>query len=293
MSFIHNPGGSLLDHLDALRETLLWSLGSVILFAVPGIIFAPELLLHYVKFVCPPGMEMHYFTPFEPLIVELELGLLLGVFCAMPVILYKLSQFIAPGLYAQEKRWGLLFLLVSLFLLLSGALVGLLCVIPIVMQFSGTFAADGLKPIIGLAAFLRLSGLLAAGFALVFELPAVLLLAIRFRLVSVEFLRRKRPYVITGLFIAAAILTPPDIVSQLLMGLPGWILFELTLLIGARIVPPEKKEEEVYSYSGPQAQYSTSAPSGEESAIREEPATFTDDAPYRQAGRKKRRIRHL
>ena len=290
MSFIHNPGGSLLDHLDALRETLLWSLGSVILFAVPGIIFAPELLLHYVKFVCPPGMEMHYFTPFEPLIVELELGLLLGVFCAMPVILYKLSQFIAPGLYAQEKRWGLLFLLVSLFLLLSGALVGLLCVIPIVMQFSGTFAADGLKPIIGLAAILRLSGLLAAGFALVFELPAVLLLAIRFRLVSVEFLRRKRPYVITGLFIAAAILTPPDIISQLLMVLPGWILFELTLLIGARIVPPENKEEEVFSYTEPQTVYSNS---DNVYAAAEDTTAFTDDAPYRQAGRKKRRIRHV
>ncbi|MBR2874116.1 MAG: twin-arginine translocase subunit TatC [Lentisphaeria bacterium] len=290
MSLSDLSGGSLLDHLDALRGTLLWCLGSVILFAVPGIIFAPELLLRYVKFVCPPGMEMHYFTPFEPLIVELELGLLLGVFCAMPVILYKLSQFIAPGLYTHEKRWGLLFLLVSLFLLLSGALVGLLCVIPIVMQFSGTFAADGLKPIIGLAAFLRLSGLLAAGFALVFELPAVLLLAIRFRLVSVEFLRRKRPYVITGLFIAAAVLTPPDIVSQLLMGLPGWILFELTLLIGARIVPPEKEEEEVSSYTEPQTVYSDSENAY---AAAEDSAAFTDDAPYRQAGRKKRRIRHL
>lgn len=294
MELPNNSGGSLLDHLDALRTTLLWCLGSVVLFAVPGIIFAPELLLRYVKYVCPPGMEMHYFTPFEPLIVQLELGLLLGVFCSMPVILYKLSQFVAPGLYAHEKRWGMLFILVSLLLSLIGAAIGLLAVVPIVMQFSGTFAADGLKPIIGLAAFLRLSGLLAAGFALVFELPAILLLAIRLRLVSVEFLRNKRPFVITGLFIVAAILTPPDIVSQLLMGLPGWILFELTLLIGAKITPPPEEEEEPAPTAlPPEYALNDSEDGSEEQESEESPAPFVDDSPYRQASRKKRRIRHL
>jgi sec-independent protein translocase protein TatC len=101
--------GSLLEHLDALRGTLLWCLGSVVLCAVPGIIFAPDLLLRYVRFVCPPGMEMHYFTPFEPFIVELELGLLLGAFCALPVTLYKAGQFIAPGLYSHEKKWAFRF----------------------------------------------------------------------------------------------------------------------------------------------------------------------------------------
>ena len=292
MSFSDTPGSSLLDHLDALRETLLWALGSVILLAVPGIIFAPDLLLCYVNFVCPPGMEMHYFTPFEPLIVQMELGLLLGTFAAAPIILYKVGQFVAPGLYAHEKRWGFLFLMVSLVLLLAGAVTGLLAVVPIVMQFSGTFAADGLKPIIGLAAFLRLAGLMAAGFALVFELPAVLLLAIRFRLVSVEFLRKKRPFVIAGLFIVAAFLTPPDIVSQLLMGLPGWLLFELTLFIGARIVPPEKKvEEEEDRIVRTNLQVDKTLPAGGADEECEEP--FVDDSPYRQAGRKKRRIRHL
>ena len=293
MSLSNTSGGnSLLDHLDALRETLLWCFGGVILASIPGIIFAPDLLLGYVRFVCPPGMEMHYFTPFEPLIVQMELGLLLGAFCASPLILYKLGQFVAPGLYAHERRWGAFFLLSSLALLLSGAAVGLLAVVPIVMQFSGTFAADGLKPVIGLAAFLRLAGLMAAGFALVFEFPALLLLAIRFRLVSVEFLRSKRPFVIAGLFVVAAFLTPPDIVSQLLMGLPGWILFEVTLLIGAKIVPPEEKEEEeVYTPASRSecCSSSTEEPDGED----DESSSWVDDSPYRQAGRKKRRIRPL
>ena len=283
---LHSSEGSLLEHLDALRGTLLWCLGSVVLCAVPGIIFAPDLLLRYVKYVCPPGMEMHYFTPFEPLIVELELGLLAGVFLALPFILYKISTFVAPGLYLHERRWVFWFILASLLLMVSGAALSLCAVVPIVMQFSGSFAGDGLKPVIGLAAFLRISGLLAAGFALVFELPAALLLAIRFRIVSVEFLRSKRPLIVVVLFVAAAFLTPPDIVSQLLMGLPGWILFELTLLIGARIVPKEDEEEETETPS-----YRRS--SSEEVMPEEETADYVDDAPYRQAGKKKRRIRHL
>ena len=297
MNFSDSSGASLLDHLDALRGTLLWCLGSVVVFAVPGIIFAPELLVRYVKFVCPPGMEMHYFTPFEPFIVELELGLLLGAFCALPVTLYKAGQFIAPGLYSHEKKWAFRFILVSLVLMLTGAAVALGAVVPIVMQFSGTFAADGLKPIIGLAAFLRLSGLLAAGFALVFELPAVLLLAIRFGIVSVETLRRKRPFIVVTLFVTAAFLTPPDIVSQLLMGLPGWILFELTLIIGKKIAPREEEKQEAVLHRDPVA-FSSVPASVEESTLtvseaEHEEDSYIDDTPYRQAGRKKRRIRHL
>ena len=297
MNFSDSSGASLLDHLDALRGTLLWCLGSVVVFAVPGIIFAPELLVRYVKFVCPPGMEMHYFTPFEPFIVELELGLLLGAFCALPVTLYKAGQFIAPGLYSHEKKWAFRFIFVSLVLMLTGAAVALGAVVPIVMQFSGTFAADGLKPIIGLAAFLRLSGLLAAGFALVFELPAVLLLAIRFGIVSVETLRRKRPFIVVTLFVTAAFLTPPDIVSQLLMGLPGWILFELTLIIGKKIAPREDEKQEEVLHRDPVA-FSSVPASVEESTLavseaEHEEDSYIDDTPYRQAGRKKRRIRHL
>ena len=98
---------SLLDHLEAFRWTLLWCVAAIGVCAVPGIIFVPELLLKYVRCVCPPGMEMHYFTPFEPLMVQLELGFLTGVVAALPLILFKLGEFAAPGLYRHERRGGL------------------------------------------------------------------------------------------------------------------------------------------------------------------------------------------
>ena len=284
---------SLLDHLDAFRTTLLWCLGTVIFFTIPGVIWAPGLLIRYIKYVCPPGMEMHYFTPFEPLIVELELGLLFGVLAALPVILFKIGEFVSPGLYAHERRWGFFFIGASVGLMSAGAALALVFIVPIVMQFSGSFASEGLRPVIGLAGFLKLTALLAGGFALVFELPVVLLLAIRFGIVQVETLRKKRPFIIVTLFVAAAVMTPPDIISQILMGVPGWILFELTLLIGEHIAPREKKsdpaEPGVYG-----SVLLPEPPAGEgERGKNGSSEVFIDDSIYRQAARKKRRIRHL
>lgn len=293
---------SLLDHLEAFRWTLLWCLGAAAFLAIPGIIFIPDLLLKYVRYVCPPGMSLHYFSPFEPLMVQLELGGLAGVIAALPFIFFKIAEFVAPGLYQHERRWSFFFLFSSAVLMTTGAALALAVVVPIVMNFSGTFAADGLQPVIGLGAFLRFSGMLAAGFAVVFELPVALLLAIRCGLISVDTLRRKRPVFIVILFTAAAIMTPPDVVSQLLMGLPGWILFEVTLLIGDRITPKkteetpsyqvsplseekESEEEDTSRYSVP----SKPAASSEGSAA--EP--YVDDSPYRHAARRKRKIRHL
>ena len=290
----NGAGSTLLDHLDAFRTTLLWCLGTVIFFTVPGVIWAPRLMLRYIKYVCPPGMEMHYFTPFEPLIAELELGLVFGLLAALPVILFKLGEFISPGLYAHERRWGIFFVAASFLLMTCGVVLALALIVPIVMQFSGSFSSDGLRPVIGLAGFLKLTALLAGGFALVFELPVVLLLAIRFGIVRVESLQRKRPFIITALFLVAAILTPPDIVSQILMGIPGWLLFELTLLAGRHIAPREPASvpaETVWQRCAPPMPESTGETECTEKG--EEADVFVDDSIYRQAARKKRRIRPL
>lgn len=288
-----NSSGGLLDHLEALRGTLLWCVGAVVLLTVPGMLFASPLLVWYVKQVCPVGMELHYFTPLEPLIIELELGLLLGVLASLPVILLKLGEFISPGLYGHERRWCVFFVVSSLLLMGTGLVVALWAVVPMVMRFSAGYASDGLKPIIGLAGFLRMAGLLAAGFAIVFELPVALLLAIRFGLVKVETLRRRRPLLVVLLFTGAALLTPPDVVSQLLLALPGWLLFEATLLIGSWIAPREE-EEAGTGAAVPAATGSGSEAAGDADAPEQgAPGSFTDDSDYRRAARKKRRIRPL
>ena len=129
----------------------------------------------------------------------------------------------------------------ALLLALCGAALGFFFVIPQVMIFSMTFATEELQPVIGLGNFLKLVVWMLIGFALVFELPVFLLIPIRAGLLSVATLKKCRCLFVSGIFLVAALLTPPDVISQLALGIPGWLLFELTLLIASRV---QKKNDD-------------------------------------------------
>ena len=108
-------------------------------------------------------------------------------------------------------------------------------ILPMLMRFSGGFATPELQPVLGLANFLNLAGWLMLAFGVMFQSPIAVLLAVRFGVISAETIRRKRPYVMTGILIAAAILTPPDIVSQVMLAVPTWLLFELGLILAGKM----------------------------------------------------------
>ena len=108
-------------------------------------------------------------------------------------------------------------------------------ILPVLMKFSGGFATPELQPVLGLANFLNLAGWLMLAFGVMFQSPIAVLLAVRFGVISAETIRRKRPYVMTGILIAAAILTPPDIVSQVMLAVPTWLLFELGLILAGKM----------------------------------------------------------
>ncbi len=269
---------SLLDHLEALRRALLKSLFWAALFCIPGIWAAPAVLEQMIRAVCPAGMELHYFSPLEPLIVQLQLGAALGVAAAAPFILHALAEFVFPGLRASERRWTRLIVASSCVLMLSGAALAFFVILPLVMKFSAGFATGSLLPVIGVGAFLRLAVLLTAGFAVVFELPLGLLLAVRLGLVRTATLRKHRTAVVLTLLIVAALLTPPDLVSQLLMAVPAWLLFEAALWLAAKLEPP------------PEAEAAEESPPPEKAP--ESPGDGSE-AYYRRAAKARRRIRPL
>ncbi|MDD3666830.1 MAG: twin-arginine translocase subunit TatC [Bacteroidales bacterium] len=275
---------SFLDHLEALRRALWRSVAAVAVALIPGIWAAPRVLRGIIRYACPEGMKLNYFSPMEPFMAELNLGLGLAVLLASPVILWELGKFIAPGLHPRERRYLGRLLGAALVLLLAGASMGFFGVAPLVMRFSGSFAGPELTATIGLGNFLRLVLLLALGFAVMFQLPVVLLLLVSTGLVRVRTLRRTRPIAVVLIFVLAAVLTPPDVLSQLLMALPAWLLFEIALLIAARMEPPESEDDssaETAGKSGPDADGAASDVFGE------------PPPEYRQSRRKKRRIRPL
>ena len=275
-----------LTHLEALRQVLWRSVAAVGVLLVPGFFAAPEVLGFLVRFTCPPDFKLNYFTPMEPLIVQLKLGLFLAVVAAMPVILRQAARFVAPALYEHERRAAGRAVAAATLLFLAGAAVGLFLVVPLMMKFSAAYASESLAPVIGIGSFVNLVGLLALSFGVMFQLPVVMVLLVRCGVVEVGTLKRSRPLAVTVIFILAALLTPPAVVSQLLLGVPTWLLFEAALLIAARCSPrnPPPEEPPPARSAVPER---TAAAVAEESP--ENDAETALDAVYRESYRKKRR----
>ena len=233
---------TLVSHLDALRRTLLWIAGVTALLYPVAFFLSPYVINLLVRWSFPPEIgKLHYFAPMEVFWVQLKLALILALAMAYPWNVFQLWRFLLPALYQSERKalgWWIVF---SSVLFFGGIAFCIGLILPMLMRFSGGFATPELQPILGLANFLNLAGWLMLAFGVMFQSPVLVLLAVRFGVISTESLKKKRPYIMTVILIVAAVLTPPDIVSQVLLAIPTWLLFELGLFLAKRM---EKKQNE-------------------------------------------------
>ena len=227
---------TLIAHLDALRGTLLRCVAVTAALYPVGYLVSPQVIAALVQWCFPESVgKLHYFAPMEVFWVQLKLALILALVMAYPWNVLQLWRFLLPALYDGERRalgWWIVF---SSALFFGGVAFCTGVILPMLMNFSGGFATPELQPILGLANFLNLAGWLMLAFGVMFQSPIVVLLAIRFGVISTESLKKKRPYIMTAILILAAILTPPDIVSQVMLAVPTWLLFELGLFLAKRI----------------------------------------------------------
>jgi len=224
------------EHLEALRWCLLRCLIGFAVAFLPGYLLAPRALSLLFEFCLQPELlPLSYFSPLEVFIVYLKLGGILAFFLSYPWLAWQVWSFLLPALYPNERRNLPLWLSLATLLFFAGSVFCLVTVLPLLLKFAAGFAAEDLRPVLGLANVLNMSGILLFSFGMMFQVPLAVLLAVRFRLLSCESLKRSRPYVIIGILILAAVLTPPDVISQLLLALPTWLLFELSLIIGCRV----------------------------------------------------------
>ena len=226
---------NLIAHLEALRTMLLKIIVFTTLLYPVGYFAAPYAIRWLTRWCFPEGGQLHYFSPMEVFWVQLKLALVLALIAAYPWNLRQIWSFVLPALYAGERRalrWWLVF---STLLFLGGGAFCVGVILPLLMNFSQGFSSPELTPMLGLSNFLELAGWLTLAFGLMFQAPIVVLLAVRFGVITADSLARKRPYVITVILILAALLTPPDIVSQVMLALPTWLLFEAGLLLARRL----------------------------------------------------------
>ena len=226
---------SFLEHLDELRTRLTVSAlallgGFLVAFALSGYVF--DFIMRPLQEALPPGGQLVYTEPAEAFLLYLKIAALAGTVLAAPIVMWQLWLFIAPGLYTNEKRYAIPFVLMSSVFFVSGAAFSHYLVFPFAWRFFASFGSDYVEFMPRIAPAFSLYAKLALAMGAVFQMPTLVLFLARMGVVTAGFLVRQIKYAILVIFILAAILTPgPDVVSQLLMAGPMILLYALSILI--------------------------------------------------------------
>jgi sec-independent protein translocase protein TatC len=238
------------EHLEELRRRLIIcfvavGVGFVICYFFSKQLF--EILMRPLLQVMPPEESLIFTALPEAFFTYLKVALLAGIGLASPVIIYQFWRFIAPGLYHKERRALMPIVLFSTFFFVGGALFGYFGVFPFGFKFFIGFASDNIRAMPSIREYLKFAAKLLFAFGFIFELPLFTFFLARLGLVNAELLRSKQKYAILVIFMLAAILTPPDVVTQVMMAGPLLILYELSIWIakvfGRKPLDLEEEEE--------------------------------------------------
>ncbi|WP_027854310.1 twin-arginine translocase subunit TatC [Marinobacterium litorale] len=233
----------LIAHLVELRQRLLYCVLAVIVIFMPLFYFANELYTWIsapLSQLLPEGTSMIATDVTSPFFAPFKLTLVLSLFLAMPLILHQAWGFLAPGLYSHEKRLAVPILLSSILLFYFGISFAYFVVFPIIFGFFTSVGPENVAVMTDIDSYLNFVLKLFFAFGVVFEIPVATLLLVGSGITNVQDLTGKRPYVIVGCFVVGMLLTPPDLISQSLLAIPMWLLFELGILMArAMIRSPE------------------------------------------------------
>ncbi len=234
----------LIVHLIELRDRLIRILVVILLFFLGFIAFANDLYAYLadpLQSLLPEGASMIATQVASPFLAPFKLAFYLSVYCGAPMILYQLWGFIAPGLYDNEKKLAGPLLISSIILFYAGMAFAYFAVFPLVFGFFTTIGPTGVTVMTDIDAYLSFVLKLFLAFGLAFEIPVATMLLIKAGIASPESLKSKRPYVFIGCFVVGMLVTPPDVISQTLLAVPMWLLFEVGL-IGSRFLGQPKSK---------------------------------------------------
>ncbi|MCG8370904.1 MAG: twin-arginine translocase subunit TatC [Proteobacteria bacterium] len=235
--------GTLLSHLVELRSRLFKMFGAVFVVFL-GLLPCAKTIFDYVAAplvsVVPNG-ELLALSPVSPLTATIALTFYLAIFIAMPVILYQLWAFVAPGLYRKEKRFAFPLLGTSIVLFFAGMAFAYFVVFPLIFGFVSTFTPDTVNYQPDMTEYVSFVMMVVLVFGLAFETPIATVLLVMTGLTTTQKLGKARPYVFLGAFVVGMLLTPPDVISQTMLAVPVYLLYELGIfmsrLVSARPGP--------------------------------------------------------
>ncbi len=235
---------SIISHLLELRDRLLRSVLAMvaiflILFFYPGANTLYSLLAQPLLASLPAGGQMIATDVTTPFFVPMKVAGMAAFLIALPYILYQVWSFVAPGMYAHEKRFVLPVVVSSTLLFFLGMAFAYFAVFPVVFGFITQVTPEGVAVMTDISKYLDFVLTLFMAFGLTFEVPVVVVLMVKMGLVTVQKLKDFRPYMIVGAFVIGAIFTPPDIISQFMLAVPLWLLYELGIVVASFISKPD------------------------------------------------------
>ncbi|CAI3807122.1 Sec-independent protein translocase protein TatC [Pseudomonas sp. MM221] len=234
----HDQPMPLVSHLTELRTRLLRCVAVIFLIFAGLFSFAQQiytLVSAPLRDHLPANATMIATDVASPFLTPFKLTMIVSLFLAIPFILQQVWGFIAPGLYRHEKRMAMALLVSSIFLFYAGMAFAYCLVFPLIFGFFASATPEGVSMMTDIASYLDFVMTLFFAFGVAFEIPVAVVLLVWVGVVDVNYLKKVRPYVVIGCFVAGMILTPPDIFSQTLLAVPMWLLFEAGVLCSSLI----------------------------------------------------------
>lgn len=234
----------LSGHLTELRNRILTILGTIVVLFLSTYYFSAELLTLAQRPIA--GQNLVFLSPTEAFFAHLKISIYAAIFIGLPIILLQIWKFCAPGLLSRERRYAIVFVVCSSLLFVLGAFFCYFLILPYGLSFLLSFATETLSPQISIGFYISFIFKLIFVFGLVFEVPVVILILVQAGMVTPKFLTSNRGYIYVGAFVLAAALTPPDVITQVLMAGPLIVLYEISV-VAAKIIfrrKLKKAEEE-------------------------------------------------
>jgi sec-independent protein translocase protein TatC len=234
---------TFISHLVELRDRLLRSILAIglvfiVLFIYPGSGPIYDFLAAPLMHALPEGTKMIATGVITPFVVPVKITAFAALFIALPYVLYQAWAFVAPGLYTHEKRLVLPLVIASTVLFLLGVAFCYYFVFGKVFTFINSFAPQSITPAPDIEAYFSFVLTMFLAFGVTFEIPVVVVVLARAGIVTLDQLKQARPYVIVGAFVVAAVVTPPDVLSQILLAVPMWLLYELGIFVARFVAKP-------------------------------------------------------
>jgi sec-independent protein translocase protein TatC len=236
---------TFISHLIELRDRLLRAIIAIVVILLCLVPFAKDiyaLLAAPLIKVLPVGATMIATDVTGTFLVPLKVTLMAAFVIALPYVLWQMWAFIAPGLYRHERKLAVPVIVSSFLFFLIGMSFAYFIVFPVAFGFFAGYTPAGVQMMTDIDKYLSFVLTMFIAFGVTFETPVIVIVLVRLRVVTLAQLKAIRSYVIVGAFVIGAIFTPPDVISQLLLAIPLWLLFELGLLLARFVVPPPVAE---------------------------------------------------